>query len=150
MQDSGNKRTLSVRWDECIFCGQCQLNCPTAQGIMLSAEFDLATTEQRDQLIQKIEKELVLCECCQEVIAPRDQIIWVAKKLGTLIFTNASLMRFYLQNFQSSHAACGLPCLPAGRQPAAKPTLKPESEFLRSDRIKLTCPRCRREAVVKS
>ena len=134
--DNKTKRTLTYQMDLCIFCGQCQANCPTEKGIMLSLEFDLATTEKREGLKQEIKKELLLCDGCQEVIAPLDQVLWVAKKLGPLVFSNASLMLFYFQNL-----ALAL---------KEKPAPKEESEFLRSDRIKILCPRCRREAAIKS
>ncbi|MDD5155730.1 MAG: 4Fe-4S binding protein [Candidatus Omnitrophica bacterium] len=135
-EDIKNKRVLTVRWDICIFCGQCQANCPTTKGIMLSNEFDLATTEKRQDLKQAIEKELLLCECCGEVIAPYDQILWVAKKIGPLCFSNASLMLFYLKNFDLALKE--------------KPSSKEELEFQRSDRIKILCPACRRQAVIQS
>jgi hydrogenase-4 component H len=130
------KRKLTVRWDVCIFCGQCQANCPTEKGITLSREFDFATTEKREELKQQIEKELITCECCGEIIVPYDQYLWVAKKLGPLVFSNASLMLFYLQNLDLAFKEKSAP--------------KEELEFLRSDRIKILCPRCRREAVIKS
>jgi len=136
MQDIKDKRILTVNWDMCIFCGQCQANCPTEKGIILSSEFDLATIGKREDLKQEIKKELVLCECCGEVIAPYDQILWVAKRLGPLSFSNASLMLFYLRNLTLALEE--------------KPSPKDEREFLRSDRIKILCPRCRREAVIKS
>lgn len=136
MQDIKDKRILTVHWDMCIFCGQCQADCPTEKGIILSSEFDLATTGKREDLKQEIKKELVLCECCGEVIAPYDQILWVAKRLGPLSFSNASLMLFYLRNLTLALEE--------------KPSPKDEREFLRSDRIKILCPRCRREAVIKS
>ncbi len=135
-QDNKTKRVFTYRVDLCIFCGQCQANCPTEKGIILSAEFDLATTGKREELKQEIEKELILCECCGEIIAPSDQIFWVAKKLGPLTFSNPSLMLFYLQN---SNLAL-----------KEKSSPKEEREFLRADRIKILCPRCRREAVLKS
>mgnify|MGYP001592264747 FL=1 len=130
------KRILIYQLDLCIFCGQCQLNCPTEKGIILSQEFDLATTENREDLKQEIEKELLLCDGCGEIIAPYEQILWVAKKLGPLTFSNASLMLFYLINLG----------------PALKEKILPKEnlEFLRSDRIKILCPRCKREAVLKS
>lgn len=136
MCDMGNKRILEVRWDICIFCGQCQANCPTEKGIILSQEFDLATTGKRKDLAQTIEKELILCSCCGEVIAPREQILWVAKRLGPLAFSNASLMLFYTGNLDLS----------------LKEKLFTEGQplFDRSDRIRIVCPRCRREAVLKS
>lgn len=145
------KRILKHQLDLCVFCGQCQANCPTEKGIMLSQEFDLATTEKRAELFQEIEKELLLCESCGEIIAPRDQISWVAQKLGPLTFSNASLMLCYLRNFPA--VAGSRPILNAGRENLALGEILPskeEAEFLRSDRIKVLCPRCRREAVLKS
>jgi len=130
------RRILTISWDMCIFCGHCQANCPTEKGIILSQEFDLATTGKRQELKQTIEKEILLCDCCGEMIAPRDQISWVAKRLGPLCFSNASLMLFYLQNLNLALKEDASP--------------KKEQEFLRADRMKILCPRCRREAVIKS
>jgi hydrogenase-4 component H len=136
MKDDEDKRVLVVRWDICIYCGQCQANCLTEKGIILSNKFDFATTEKRQDLKQEIEKELVICQGCGEIIAPYDQIIWVAKKLGPLTFSNPSLMLFYLKSQKLSFD---------------ETEIKPEEkEFQRADRIKVLCPRCRREAVVKS
>jgi hydrogenase-4 component H len=136
MQDAKDKRILTVHWDLCIFCGQCQANCPTEKGIMLSREFDLATTGKREELLQEIKKPLLLCECCGELVAPFDQVLWVARRLGPLTFSNASLMLFYLQNLDLALKE--------------KPSPKKEEVFLRSERMKILCPRCRREAVIKS
>jgi hydrogenase-4 component H len=137
MRDVGTKRILEIRWDICIFCGQCQANCPTEKGIMLSHEFDLATTGKRQDLKQEIDKELVVCEECGEIIAPYDQILWVAKKLGPLAFSNPSLMLFYLKNQQLSSAELD-------------ELRREDKELLRADRIRVLCPRCRRQAVIKS
>lgn len=136
MQDVKDKRVLTVNWDMCIFCGQCQANCITGKGIVLSQEFDLATTGKRNELKQTIEKEFAVCDCCGENIVPQDQILWVAQKIGPLCFSNPSLILFYLRVLN----------------PASKEKFSPkeELEFQRSDRIKILCPRCRREAVIKS
>ncbi len=130
------KRSLVVHWDLCIFCGQCQANCPTTKGIVLSREFDFATTEARDTLKQGIEKELLACDCCGDTIVPFDQYMWVAKKLGPLTFANASLILFYTRalNLASNEEF----------------SRKEGPDLLRSDRVKILCPRCRREAVIKS
>jgi hydrogenase-4 component H len=136
MQDVKTKRILTVRWDMCVFCGQCQANCPTEKGIMLSREFDLATTGDRKDLCQTIEKEFALCDSCGEVIVPFDQIIWVANRLGPLIFSNTSLMLLFLQKLDLSLIRKFPP--------------QEEVAFYRADRIKILCPRCRREAVLKS
>lgn len=129
-------RVLTHRVDLCVFCGQCQANCPTEKGIMLSQEFDLATTGKRQDLRQDIEKKLIACECCNEPIIPYDQYVWVAERLGPLTFSNASLLLFYLKTLRLALDAA--------------PPQKREMEFLRADRIKILCPRCRREAVLKS
>ena len=136
MRDAGDKRILEIRWDICIFCGQCQANCLTEKGIALSQEFDFATTEKREDLKQEIEKRLVICGGCGEIIAPYDQILWVAKRLGPLTFSNPSLMLFYLESQKLSSGELS--------------TKSGEKEFQRADRIKILCPRCRREAVIES
>ncbi len=133
------RRTLTIRWDTCIACGQCQANCPTLKGITLSREFELATTEDRTLLKQEIEKELIVCDCCGEIIAPYDQARWVAKRLGPLCFTNASLMLFYLREL-----GLALKDKPHGTPAAGA------KELSRSDRIRILCPHCRREAILKS
>ena len=135
MQDMAGRRYFMVRWDRCIFCGQCQANCLTGKGIMLSQEFDLATTGRREELRQKISKDLVVCKECGEVIGPYDQIMWVAKKLGPLAYSNATILLFY-----SQHLGMAL------KQDAEEP----RGDFSRADRIRILCPRCRREAVLKA
>lgn len=133
-EDVNGKRVLTVNWDLCIFCGQCQANCLSEKGIMLSQDFDLATFN-RKELSQTIEKELVICECCGEIVAPKDQILWVARKLGPLAYSNATVMLFYLKNFNLSLQE--------------KLSTQKEEES-RSDRIAILCPRCRRRVVIKS
>ena len=130
-------RKLTVHWDICICCGQCEANCPALKGITLSREFDLATTGKREDLQQTIEKEFVICESCGEPVVPYDQYAWVAKRLGPLTFTNASLLLFYLRTVGLALKERFI----AGNKQAA---------VNRSTRIKILCPRCRREAVLKS
>ena len=129
-------RKLTVHWDICIFCGQCQANCPTEKGIILSQEFDFATTEKREELKQEIELDLLSCDSCGEIIVPLKQYLWVAEKLGPLLFSNSSLFLAYFRE------------LDLAMQEKAAPDKK--SEFGRADRSKILCPRCRREAVINS
>ncbi len=136
VEDKKDKRVLTVHWDICIFCGLCQANCPTEKGIVLSQEFDFATTQNRQDLKNAVEKEFVLCECCQEPVVPHDQYVWIAKRLGPLVFSNSSLLLHYLRL--------------TGLALKEKLSRKKEAEFLRADRIRVICPRCRREAVIKS
>jgi len=136
VEDSCAKRKLTVLWDICICCGQCQANCITEKGIVLSQEFDLATTEKREDLKQSIEKDLVICESCGKPICPCDQYAWVAKKLGPLTFSNASLLLFYLR---SAGLAIKEKFIPLKDKP-----------LNRSSRVKILCSSCRRQAVIKS
>lgn len=131
--ESGYLRILQVRWDICIECGQCQLNCLTGKGIQLSNEFDISTTEDRKSLYQIIEKELVCCEICKEPIAPYHHIQWTIEKLGHLYVTNTSLLAF-------AQGAAGIgDMLPFS-----------DGELVRHDRFRMMCPRCRRNAVIVS
>ena len=141
VEDKKDKRVLTVHWDICIFCGQCQANCPTEKGIVLSREFDFATTEKRQDLKNSVEKEFVLCEACGEQVVPYDQYVWVAKRLGPLVFSNSSLLLHYLRLTGLVLSAEG------GEKFSSKKEL---AEFSRADRVKILCPRCRREAVIKS
>lgn len=130
------RRKLIIHWDICIFCGQCQANCITTKGIILSQEFDLAITENRTAFKQEIEKELMVCDTCGDLVVPLDQYLWIAQKLGPLSFSNVTLLLIYLQSLNLALKEEN-PC-------------KDDSEFLRSDRIKILCPKCRRQAVLKS
>ncbi|MCM8830884.1 MAG: 4Fe-4S dicluster domain-containing protein [Candidatus Omnitrophica bacterium] len=123
-------RILTVNWDRCIFCGNCQANCLTERGITLTTEFDLATIRERKSLHQEIKKELLLCENCKNIIAPIDQISWVIKKIGPLYTSNTFLIAFAQTNLN-----------------LGEKILKTKKEFLRSERFSLLCPRCRREVV---
>ncbi len=129
-------RVLSVRWDICIFCGNCQAHCPTLEGITLSREFAFSVTERPESLTQSIEKELLLCSCCSEPIVPVEQFRWVAKRLGPLAFSNASLV-----------SALFSPLGPSSLAPASP---RQEQQLYRADRLRILCPRCRRETVVES
>jgi formate hydrogenlyase subunit 6/NADH:ubiquinone oxidoreductase subunit I len=131
--ESGHKRILRVNWDICIECGQCQLHCLTTNGIKLSNEFDLAVTENRNQLYQIIEKELVTCENCSANIGPYDHINWTIKKLCQLYVSNTSLIAFSQKKIQLRNDI-----------------LKTDQEIFRWTRFKILCPRCRRQAVFTS
>lgn len=124
------KRVLSVHWDICVQCGHCQLNCPTEEGIMLSNEFDIATTEDRKELCQTINKEMVICEYCKVPIACKDHLSWTAKKIGPLYPSNTTLLAF-----QQSLIL------------VTNDIEKNNNQILRSDRFRVLCPKCRREAV---
>ncbi|MEW6040171.1 MAG: 4Fe-4S dicluster domain-containing protein [Elusimicrobiota bacterium] len=131
-------RQLTWEYDQCIFCGQCQRLCTTRKGVVLSnKEYDLAVLD-RKQLSNPtesntIKKELQLCENCGEVIAPKDQIKWVATQLKELIYGN-------LLAFSWMQKVAGF-----SEKPAVYPQGRREEEpFSRPDVYRIVCPKCRR------
>ena len=134
--DEGEERILTYNCDVCIFCGQCEANCPTGRGIILSKKFDLASLESRQEQNQEIRKKLVLCDACGETAAPYDQLVWVAEKLGALLYSNTSLLKVYFSSMDISSGE--------------NPTSEPMDEAGRAKRAEILCPACRRKAVYKS
>ena len=126
-------RTMVYHADICIFCGQCEANCPTEKGIQLSHDFDLACFE-RNACDESVTKTLVVCEGCGETIGTQEQIVWLAKKLGTLAYSNPTLFLSYLQNVKLVGEI---------EKPA------PQDEVTRADRFNILCPKCRREVVIR-
>jgi len=127
------KRKLSLRYDICIFCGQCHAYCTTEEGITLSNEYDLATLD-RSTTVETVEKDLVLCEMCGAVVATLDHLCWISRKLGTLSYANPTLIL----------AALGeLSLVEAGAEPSKE--LSPS----RSDLLRILCPECRRSVYLR-
>ena len=79
-----------------------------------------------------------MCECCGEIIAPRDQILWIYKELGERAFSNPTLFLTYLKNSSLSpeieEQKSAAECRPGGQR----------AEFMR-----VLCPRCRRRQVLE-
>ncbi len=122
-------RRLVQHLDACIWCGQCARYCPTQRGITMSREFDCVGFAPGD-FEERVEKALALCEVCGEVIAPVDQLRWLADRLGPIAFANPALMGVAARDL-------GLTC----EGPADQ-----SEGVTRSDRLALQCPRCRRKS----
>lgn len=126
------RRILTIRHDRCLFCRQCELHCPTEnKGVRLSKEWNLVTRD-RSTVRESIEHELVVCEDCGKVIAPRKQILWIAERLGHLAYANPTLMLAAVQD---------------RKLPVAEP-VETEQPLRRGDRIRISCPECRRKVVL--
>ena len=124
-------RHLVQHMDTCIACGQCERYCTTEKGIALSNEYAFIGFSPAD-FEEKVDKELLLCDSCGCIIAPTDQLRWLARRLGPLAFTNPTLMLV-------SHK--DLAVVDEG--------IKTETEGgERSDRISIQCPKCRRKTVL--
>lgn len=124
-------RRLVQHLDTCIQCGQCERYCPTEKGIKLSNEYDYVDFS-RANFEEQVEKELLLCECCGEMIAPVDQLRWLVQRLGPLAFTNPTLMLVSTRELE---------LVSEGVKVASD---KP----VRSERVSIQCPKCRRKTAL--
>ncbi len=127
---TGGERKLSVHMEECIYCGQCEKFCTTGEGIELSGEYALSFSGDEGPR-SEIEKDLVICDACGEVVGTRDHLLWLYDKLGNLAYSNPGIFLTYLENLDL----------------ARRDRLK-ERPSHRSDRIRILCPECRRELTV--
>lgn len=129
-------RRLTLGLDVCIFCGQCQANCITEKGITLTNEYELSVLK-RDTLKEVVEKELLLCEGCGEVIGAKDHITWLVKKLGPSAFSNPTII------------LTGLRKLEIVPEPSPAEKISPEAlPSKRADLFRILCPRCRRKNIL--
>jgi len=126
-------RRFELRYDKCIFCGQCELHCTTAEGIRLTKTWDLATLD-RSQCVERIEHALVLCEVCGAVVGTRKHLRWVAEQLGAKAYANPTLI---------VAADGGMQLAPRDAGRAGEPALA------RSDMMRIECPACRRTTVLR-
>ncbi len=125
-------RRLTCDYGNCIFCGECQLNCTTTFGISLTTEYELSYFEESEAK-EVIEHELMVCEICGGIIAPKAQLRHLYEKLGTLAFANPAL---YLSQMQEMQIERGIPPR-NGRK------------IDRQDLLRITCPQCRRDVLLK-
>jgi len=132
VEDGRAFRRITLHYDNCIYCGQCHAYCPTGQGIDYTQEYDLATTD-RSEAVERVEKDLATCEVCGAIIAPWDQLRWVAQRLGTLAYSNPTLL---LALYREMGLIVETP-------PPA------EEEILRSAHARLLCAKCRRAVVIR-
>ena len=130
-------RKMVLHLDECHYCGQCSALCTTkadnVPGIKHTTEFDLAGLDRRQMISETDEKELALCESCGDVITAKAHLEWLAKRLGSLAFSNPTL-------FITSLKALGF---------ADDVVMAARDYALRSDRIRVLCARCRRAATIE-
>ena len=125
-------RKFELHYDRCNFCGQCQLNCITQEGVKLSNKFDLALFD-RKEAVEKVEKELALCEVCGEPAGCKSHLDWLAKKLGPIAFSNPTLFMSRLKEL-------------ALLDENIVETVK---DLTRADRMKILCASCRRKTTLE-
>lgn len=132
LQTDPPTRRLTLHYDKCIFCGQCELLCTTQEGIKLTKQFDLAGFD-RSQFREGVEQELVVCEGCGCVVGVRKHLVWIAEKLGAKAYANPTLI-------VSADGAMSL------AEPVATGT---KATLARNEMMRVLCPDCRRTIVVR-
>jgi len=124
-------RRIRLRYDICIFCGHCALNCTSETGIQMSSQWDLACLD-RSVCVQSVEHELVVCEVCGSAIATRKQLLFIADRLGAQRYANPTLI-----------------IMADGQIGLAEPRIpRDDRPLTRDDLMRVTCPRCRRTLVL--
>jgi len=118
-------RKMVRRYGMCIFCNQCHVWCTTVTGCNHSRKYEMACVDRNDS-IEEINKDLVLCEECGEIITTRAHLDWIYDQLGPLAYTNPTVF------------------LGAREGGDAVPT-RLEREPNRTDRMRILCPRCKRQ-----
>ncbi len=129
-------RTITRDYGKCIFCGQCEEHCITGKGVKLSDEiYDMACFDRND-VIEKQERELILCEFCGAIITTRDHMKFIHQKLGPLAYS--SILNLNMLNERLRLAG------EADTRTEIKDGLK------RKDSFSTLCPNCNRQVQIKN
>lgn len=129
-------RIIERNYGLCIFCGQCQDHCITGKGVKLSDKiYDLAVFD-RSQVIEKQEKELLVCENCNAIITTKEHIQYLHKKLGPAAY--ASILNLNMLNEKLKLAE------------SKDTSVDIKDEIKRKDMFNIICPNCLRKVLVKS
>jgi len=135
LESSPPTRNLTVRYDHCIFCQTCELNCITDKGIVLETEYDMVSDSRENQQMYVV-KELAVCDVCNSVITTRDHLRWLYNKLGPIASSNPTLM---LSSFKT---------LKVAEETEGKPEPREQGDVSRGDRMRILCPVCRAKVSV--
>ena len=127
-------RTIFRDYGSCIFCGKCEEHCITGNGVKLSdEEFDLACFD-RSLLIEKQERELLICDSCGAIITTKDHIKFIHEKLGPKAYS--SIMNLNLLNERL--------------QMADNTNVKISGDLKRKDMFNTLCPNCNRKVQINN
>lgn len=133
LQSGPPKRRLTIHYDSCIFCGQCHAACITKEGVKQSSKLDDLAVFDRNEAVDSVEKELVLCEGCGCMVGAKEHLKWVADKLGPLAYSSPTSYLSALKDLKLAHLS-----------------VEKSEEMTRQDRLKILCPKCRREITLNT
>jgi len=129
-------RTITRDYGKCVFCGQCEANCITQKGVKLSSKiFDLSTFD-KSKLIEKQQKELLLCESCGSIITTKEHIHFLHYRLGTKAFSSILVLNLLNERLK----------LAQQEEVAVKVT----DDLKRKDMFNIICPNCLRKVLVNN
>lgn len=129
------KRVITRDFGKCIFCGMCQQHCITGKGVVLSdLVFDLAVFE-RNKIVEKQEKRLVVCKNCDAIITTDEHIQYLHDKLGPKAF--ASTLNLNLLNQKLELA------------PLEEVNVEIRDDLKRKDMFNIICPNCLRSVLIQ-
>jgi formate hydrogenlyase subunit 6/NADH:ubiquinone oxidoreductase subunit I len=127
MADGTAVRRLIQHPSQCIFCGECERNCITGEGIKLSNRFDVSYFDE-SEVTSSVQHKLVLCKNCGAVIGTEKHIRWVFKRLGNLAFSQPVIISQVMDELEIKNES----------EEMVSPPIQ------RTDMLKVVCPKCRR------
>ncbi|MHC4915189.1 MAG: 4Fe-4S binding protein [Planctomycetota bacterium] len=129
------KRKLTIDLGRCIFCGTCERECITGEGVKLTQDYDMANLDRTGPDAHvSVEKDLAFCERDGAVISARDHLGWMAEKLGAMAYTNPTLALAAQEQLGLAEQA---PKLDGGLQAS------------RGELYRKLCASCRREVLLR-
>jgi len=129
-------RTITRDYGKCIFCGQCEEHCITGKGVKLSdTVFDLACTDRND-VVEKQQRELLICENCHAIITTKDHMRYIHEKLGPLAYS--SVLNLNILNERLKLSGTG------------DVKVQIVDGLKRKDSFNILCPNCNRQLQVKT
>ena len=118
------------------FLGQCEEHCITQKGVKLSDKiFDIASFDT-SILIEKQEKELLVCEYCSAIITTREHMQFLHRKLGPVAYS--SILNLNMLNEKLKLAEDDDVSVPI------------YDGLKRKDMFNIICPNCLHKVLVKS
>jgi formate hydrogenlyase subunit 6/NADH:ubiquinone oxidoreductase subunit I len=126
-------RRITLNYHTCIFCGNCEENCTTGKGIVLSQKWDLAGLD-REAMTETHEFELQMCEKCGALIGAKKHLIWLCERLGPLAYANPSLL-----------------IAKSGELLTKPPDVQRQADTAAqtSDFVRILCPKCKCEVSIR-